>query len=113
MATKDRKKSSPKRKQGAKTKLASTEFVLHAPGASEIFLAGDFNNWDPKQYSMRKFKNGNCTKRLRLKPGRYEYQFVVDGSWWTDPANPERISTAFGSENSVISIGDNVYQNYA
>lgn len=106
MALKDTTK-----KKSSKKALASTEFILHAPDAGEVFLAGDFNDWNPKQYSMRKFKTGNCTKKLKLKPGRYEYKFVVDGSWWTDPANPERSSTEFGSENSVIRVGDNVYQN--
>lgn len=111
MAGKDSKKSAPKKKTSAKKNLASTEFVLHAPDAHEVFLAGDFNDWNPTQYSMRKFKNGTCTKKLKLKPGRYEYQFIVDGNWWTDPANTERTSTEFGSENSVIFIGDDVCQN--
>lgn len=111
MACKDTKKCAPQKKKSSTKKIASTEFILHAPEAHEVFLAGDFNNWDPQQYSMRKFKNGDCTKKLKLKPGRYEYQFIVDGNWWTDPANPERNSTEFGSENSVIFIGDDVYQN--
>ncbi len=57
---------------------------------------------------MRKFKDGKYVKMLKLKPGRYEYQFIVDGQWRTDPANPNRQSNSFGSENSVIEIGDNV-----
>lgn len=108
MAGKDSKKCPSKKGKSTKTKIASTEFLLHAPEASKIFLAGDFNNWNPEQYSMRKFKNGNCSKKLKLKPGRYEYQFIVDGNWCADPANPERISTEFGSENSVLCIGDDV-----
>lgn len=111
MARKNSTQSSSPQKTKGKKKLASTEFILHAPDASEIFLAGDFNDWNPTQYSMRKFKNGDCTKKLKLKPGRYEYQFIVDGNWWADPANPERHRTEFGSENSVICIGDDVYQN--
>ena len=109
MACKTTKKCSPKKKTTTRKKLSSTEFTLHAPEAREVFLAGDFNNWDPKQYSMRKFKNGKCTKKLKLKPGRYEYQFIVDENWWADPANPERAGTAFGSENSVLYVNDDVY----
>ncbi len=111
MACKQPKKCGATKKKSTKKKLASTEFVLHAPEAQEVFVAGDFNNWDPQQYSMRKFKNGNCTKKLKLKPGRYEYQFIVDGNWWTDPANSERSQTEFGSQNSVLFVGDDVYQN--
>jgi len=98
---------------GAKAKakrktIQSTEFSLIAPDANEVFVAGDFNNWNASEHAMRKFKNGKYIKKLQLKPGRYEYQFVVDGQWWTDPANPDRQPNHFGSENSVIEINDNV-----
>ena len=98
-------KSSTKKRK----KLTSTEFTLMAPDASEVFIAGDFNDWNPSQFSMRKFKNGTCKKKLKLKPGRYEYQFIVDGNWWADPENPSRNPTPFGSENSVITITEDVY----
>ncbi|PLX49595.1 MAG: glycoside hydrolase family 13 [Desulfobulbaceae bacterium] len=110
MACKKPGKCAPQTKKNSKRKIASTEFILHAPDAGKVFLTGDFNNWNPEEFSMRKFKNGDHTKKLKLKPGRYEYQFIVDGNWWTDPANPNRISTEFGSENSVIAIGEEVYQ---
>jgi len=98
---------------GAKAKaqrktIQSTEFSLTAPDAKEVFIAGDFNNWNASEHAMRKFKDGKYVKMLKLKPGRYEYQFIVDGQWRTDPANPNRQSNSFGSENSVIEIGDTV-----
>ncbi len=94
--------------KGPKKMIQSTEFSLMAPDAQEIFLAGDFNDWETSMYAMRKFKNGKCTKKLKLKPGRYEYQFVVDGYWCVDPANPNRKANSFGSENSVIEVGEEV-----
>jgi 1,4-alpha-glucan branching enzyme len=94
-------KPSPK---SAKPAAASYEFCLMAPDAAEVFLAGDFNNWESNQHKMRKFKNGLHKKSLKLKPGRYEYRFVVDGSWWTDPANEHRCANAYGEDNSVIEI---------
>jgi 1,4-alpha-glucan branching enzyme len=99
---------------GAKAKakrktIQSTEFSLTAPDAKEVFVAGDFNNWNASEHAMRKFKDGKYTKMLKLKPGRYEYQFIVDGQWRTDPANPNRQSNSFGSENSVIEIDDNMF----
>ena len=99
-----KKKAAPAKK---KKTIESTEFSLLAPDANEVFLAGDFNDWNPTQYAMRKFKNGVCTKKLKLNPGRYEYKFVVDGEWWTDPQNKNRQSTELG-ENSVIEVGEDV-----
>lgn len=99
-----KKKPAPVKK---KKSIQTTEFSLHAPDATAVFLAGDFNDWNPEQYPMRKFKSGTCTKKLKLAPGRYEYKFVVDGDWWTDPANQNRQASNIG-ENSVIEIGEDV-----
>jgi len=96
-------KNKPHRKR-AKPAASSYEFCLMAPEVSEVYLAGDFNNWESSQHKMRKFKSGLHKKSLKLKPGRYEYRFVVDGSWWTDPANEHRCANAYGEDNSVIEI---------
>lgn len=98
-------KKNPAVKRVRKT-IPSTEFRIHAPGANEVFLAGDFNNWESnsKDFQMRKFKDNIWKKKVKLSPGRYEYQFVVDGNWCPDPVNPERQSNPFASENSVLTI---------
>ncbi len=83
----------------------STKFELHAPEAREAFLVGDFNDWDPTAFRMRRFRDGTFKKAVQLKPGRYEYLFLVDGQWWTDPANGHRVPNPFGTENSVIEVG--------
>lgn len=83
----------------------STEFKLYAPAATEVFLVGDFNNWDPSAARMRRFKDGTCKKTVPLKPGRYEYRFFVDGQWWTDPDNSQRVANPYGEENSVVVVG--------
>ena len=104
-----KKKVAPAKKAPAKKKKAavpSTEFTLYAPGAEEVFLAGDFNEWqaDSKDYRMRKFKGDVFKKKVKLKSGRYEYQFVVDGNWWPDPENQERCPNPYCGENSVKSV---------
>ena len=83
--------------------IPSTEFSVHALNAKEIYLAGDFNNWqsDSKDFRMRRFKGGIWKKMVKLKPGTYEYQFVVDGQWWTDPLNKNRVPNLYCTENSV------------
>ena len=62
-------------------------FRFEDPGAAKVFLAGDFNNWNPKMDSM--VKRGSAWElRLYLVPGRYRYMFVVDGENMPDPDNP-------------------------
>jgi hypothetical protein len=62
-------------------------FSIRAPGATEVFLAGDFNNWNPTYEKMQ--KTGDVFEvALYLLPGTYRYKYVVDGKWMTDPDNP-------------------------
>ncbi len=113
MACKTKKNSTTKKKSASKAKrkvIITSEFSLFAPDAGKVFLAGDFNDWDTGKHSMRKYKGNIFKKKLKLKPGRYEYLFVVDGHWQLDPQNSERQANGFGSENSVITIGEEVVQ---
>ena len=91
-------------RQSAATAAPSIEFRLFAPEAHEVCLAGDFSDWQPEECRMRHFKDGSWKKKLKLKPGRYEYRFVVDGHWWTDPENPHRQYNPYGQENSVLIV---------
>ena len=75
------------------------------PGAKEVYVAGDFNGWDPKARRMRRTRKGSdvFVVRLDLSPGRYEFKYVVDGEWVCDPNLP-RVPNAFGTENSVLIV---------
>ncbi|MCF6289418.1 MAG: isoamylase early set domain-containing protein [Desulfobacterales bacterium] len=89
-------------RQGASVVL----FQLHAPGAAAVFLAGDFNGWEPDavRFRLRRYRGDIWKKKVALEPGRHQYRFVVDGCWWTDPANPQRIVNPYGTENSLITV---------
>lgn len=76
------------------------EFVR--PGASRVFLAGSFNDWRPTATPMVLIADGRWIKQLRLPPGRYEYRFIVDGEWITDPEAPEQTPNPYGGCNSVL-----------
>ena len=93
----DTKKSKTKGK--VLTKKALFEFL--APEAREVYLAGDFNNWDSTASPMKKDKQGMWKTALTLKPGRYEYGFLADGDWKNDPCCPGCVPNEFGSQNCV------------
>lgn len=103
MATTEKTKKSATAKKSRST-APSIEFTVMAPEAKDVFLVGDFNGWQAEGFQMRKFKDGICRKKVQLKPGRYEYLFIVDGDWRTDPNNDARCTNPFGLENSVIEI---------
>ncbi|MCM8796765.1 MAG: isoamylase early set domain-containing protein [Candidatus Omnitrophica bacterium] len=86
------------------SRVKSVEFKLFAPQAKRVNLAGSFNNWDAKELAAKKDTKGNWMVKLNLKPGRYEYKFIVDGSWVNDPKCGSCVPNAFGTKNCVIDI---------
>lgn len=78
-------------------------FKLFSPKAKKVSVAGSFNNWDPAQLTAKKDTKGNWAVKANLKPGRYEYKFVVDGSWITDP-EVKAVYNSFGTQNSVVEV---------
>jgi len=88
----------------------STEFSCHAPDASNVFLAGTFNDWQTDAVVMTKDDRGNWKAKLDLPPGRYEYKFVVDGQWCCEPncqssgECPKCVSNALGTMNRFVDV---------
>jgi 1,4-alpha-glucan branching enzyme len=77
-------------------------FALHANPACRVSVAGTFNDWNPKANGMRyRVRERAFVTTLTLAPGRYEYKFIVDGSWCVDPEQPEWIPNGMGTLNSV------------
>ena len=65
-----------------------TEVTFRYSGsASSVYLAGSMNGWSSSATAMTKDANGIWSVTLTLDPGVYEYKFIVDGSWITDPCN--------------------------
>jgi hypothetical protein len=80
-------------------------FALAAPAADRVALIGDFNDWNPEANPLRR-GDGQWSVTLRLKPGRYRYSFVVDGSSWrADPRTPTA-EDDFGTPTSVITVAN-------
>ena len=82
------------------------EFRIKAPDASKVYLAGEFNSWSETDMPMSKQANGEWTASIALKPGRYQYKFIIDDTWTPDPDNSERVDDGYNGFNSVIEIPD-------
>ncbi len=95
-------KTAPKDKAPAKKRVT---FTLAADAGSEVFVAGDFNRWDPaaKKLTDRK-NNGVYSATVTLAPGEYEYKFVINGTWCVDPNCKEWRQNSLGTLNSVLHV---------
>lgn len=70
--------------------------------ASEVFVAGNFNNWSVKSDRLQRRGNVWITD-VEAEPGEIIYKFIVDGQWILDPSNKE-IKTEGGNINSLKKI---------
>lgn len=80
-----------------------TQFVLDAPDARQVVLAGDFTNWQPS-HELTRTEAGVWTVVVALDPGIHNYAFVVDGERWTPDPNAPAVSDGFGGLNSRLAV---------
>lgn len=82
------------------------QFVLVAPGATSVAVAGDFNDWQPERLPLRRSDGGLWSAAVPLPGGRYTYSFLVDGRRWVaDPTAPRAPGDDFGAPSSVVMVG--------
>ena len=80
-------------------------FVFYAPEAKDVFVVGDFNNWDVNNDArLAKKENGMWERRFYMVPGRYKYKFIIDGLYFEDPENPNKETNEYGNLYSVFEI---------
>jgi len=77
-------------------------FKIEAPDASDVCVAGDFNDWDRTSHPLQCNTHGVWNTSLMLPLGRYEYRFLIDGEWQNDPNCAIFVPNPFGSYNSTI-----------
>jgi hypothetical protein len=95
----------PSEPAAARVDSVFVRFVLYAPGARQVALAGSFNEWDPGATPLVRGSEGEVwTTTLALPAGQYQYGFLVDGQRWVaDPAAP-RLDDGFGRANSLLAV---------
>jgi chromosome partitioning protein len=80
-------------------------FTLEAPGASEVYVTGEFPGWPREGRPLQRDPEDGVWKAVLDVPrGEYEYHFVVDGLWTRDPNNRDYTRDEFGQENSLLTV---------
>ncbi|MBN1685382.1 MAG: isoamylase early set domain-containing protein [Spirochaetales bacterium] len=89
------------------TKEMIVRFSLEAPGARQVYVVGDWNDWNAGADPLFDTdSDGVWETEINLEPGKeYRYQFFIDDSEWVaDPKAPLKIDDGFGGENSILRI---------
>lgn len=97
-------KNETPRKPNHKSESNKVRVEFHDEKAQAVFIAGTFNEWRPDATPMISLGEGRWGKELALPPGRYEYRFVVDGAWISDPSAPDQVPNPHGGHNSVLNV---------
>jgi 1,4-alpha-glucan branching enzyme len=100
-------KSSSKKVVAGVAAKGRTSIVLRcaAPADACVSVAGTFNGWSTDEHVLKfDAKSGLFQTTIALAAGRYEYKFVVDGTWVADPNCQDWVPNEHGSLNSVIVV---------
>jgi len=74
----------------------------------KVACVGDFNRWN-KKFGMMKYSQSGESKKwnvvLNLKPGRYRYKFLINGTKWiSDPKSTEFVEDGFSGQCSILTV---------
>jgi hypothetical protein len=71
--------------------------------ASQVYLVGEFNNWNPCASPFQRLHNGVWSITLDLPARRrYEFRYLIDGHWCTDYHADSCTENNFHALNSIV-----------
>ena len=79
-------------------------FICAAPEAKQVFLLGDFNNWNPTAHPMNRQPDGAWLLQVPLNHGHHHYRFLVDGKPVLDPRAQGIARDQKGEKVSLIAV---------
>jgi hypothetical protein len=84
----------------------NVRFIYKDRSDKQIFLSGNFNNWDPFMLKMEEDSNepGTYAISLRLSAGKHYYTFISNGVTLADPGNIQKAYDSRGNAVSMIMI---------
>merc|ERR1711998_637763 len=89
-----------KQRAEAERNLVPTKFTWRY-GGNEVLLTGSFSNW--RESVVLRRDGDEMTAVLRLAPGSYDYQFIVDNQWRYD-GNQAVVKGRNGNINNIIHV---------
>ncbi len=84
-------------------------FLSGYQSVRQVYLSGTFNNWSTMRLPMKKTHEG-WEAKIALKPGKYQYKYIVDGRWMPDPDNNQRELDGQGGQNSVVYCYNHIFR---
>jgi 1,4-alpha-glucan branching enzyme len=90
-------------KTGKKT-YKNLEIRFYSPDSMNVYVTGEFNDWDTQSLPMNKGKDGVWRSKVKLLPGRYEYKLFADNAWVENLPDAHTVLNPFGTQNFIILV---------
>ncbi len=86
--------------------VREVKIYFYYPPAQKVAVTGDFNGWDRDGVPLKHAgKPGLWVTNLRLPPGAYSYNFIVDGDVLVpDPNAPNQAPDGYGGTDSILLV---------
>jgi hypothetical protein len=86
--------------------IKEVKIFFYYPPAQKVAVTGDFNDWDADGVPLKVAgKPGLWETELRIPPGVYSYNFIVDGELLVpDPNSPNQMPDGYGGTNSLLLV---------
>jgi 1,4-alpha-glucan branching enzyme len=84
--------------------LVRVSFSLPVEYHAEVFLVGDFNDWNGRGIPLERNGDGQLTATVTLPAGkRFAFRYRTgDGAWFNDEGADDYEANEFGGSNGVI-----------
>ena len=92
----------------AKNKVNVTFQLPAAAGASEAWVAGEWNEWSQDEHPMKRKRDGSFECTLPLEKGRsYRFRYYLGGDRWENDWDADAyVDNEFGGADSVVDLTD-------
>ncbi len=86
--------------------IREVRIYFYYPPARSVAVTGDFNGWNPEGVPLSPSgKPGLWETQLKLRPGAYSYNFIVDGNVLVpDPNAAAQTPDGYGGTNSILLV---------
>lgn len=86
--------------------IKEVKIFFYYPPAHTVAVTGDFNDWNADGVPLKAAgKPGVWETELRLPPGVYSYNFIVDGEMLVpDPNSSNQMPDGYGGTNSLLLV---------
>jgi len=78
-----------------------TPHILYFSLVDTKFLFSYIYQWNPSSHPLQQDTKGTWRISLDLKPGKFEYRFLLDGEWQNDPNGDSFVENPFGTSNCM------------